>query len=124
MILAEQIHNLFNKYLLYLGKNRFFDLIFLILCVILGDVMFFQKSSDLRTFPILIFYLYIVRRFRITSQTTFLLCIILLFVMYLHYIFSPLKTYDNQYPLAPMGERVAVWLYLFFIIGVFQKWKE
>lgn len=96
----------------------------LIILLILGDALLFQRNSDWRTFPILIFYIFLIIRHKITANTTFLICLVLFLFMYVHYIFSPPKLFDTQYPLAPFGEKIAVWLYLFLVIGVIQKFRE
>lgn len=95
-----------------------------IILLILGDTLFFERNSDWRTFPILIFYIFLIIRYKITANTTFLICLMLFLFMYVHYIFSPPKLFETQYPLAPFGEKIAVWLYLFLVIGVIQRWRE
>ena len=105
------------------GARRFLAL-FPIILLILGDALFFQTNSDWRTFPILIFYIFLIIRYKITANTTFLICLVLFLFMYVHYIFSPPAVFETQYPLAPFGEKIAVWLYLFLVIGVIQRWRE
>ncbi|MBI2430647.1 MAG: hypothetical protein HYV39_01380 [Candidatus Levybacteria bacterium] len=95
-----------------------------IILLILGDALFFQQNSDWRTFPILIFYIFLIIRYKITATTTFLICLVLFLFMYVHYIFSDPKVFATQYPFAPFGEKMAEWLYLFLVIGVIQKWRE
>lgn len=95
-----------------------------LILLILGDVLFFEKSSDWRTFPILIFYVFLIIRYKIRANTTFFICLFLLVLIYVQYIFSSPATFESQYPIAPFGEKIAVWLYLFLVIGVIQKWKE
>lgn len=95
-----------------------------IISLILGDAFLFQDNSDWRTFPILIFYIFIIIRYKITANTTFLICLVLFLFMYVHYIISSPVVFDTQYPLPPFGEKIAVWLYLFLVIGVIQRWRE
>ena len=123
MTILTQISNLIREAIRFLNQNKFFYLIPIIL-LILGDVVLFQKNSDWRTFPILIFYIFCIIRFKISATTTFLICLALFVFMYIHFIFSDPKLYETQYPLAPFGEKIAVWLYLFLLIGVVQKWRE
>lgn len=95
-----------------------------VILLIIGDALLFQSNSDWRTFPILIFYIFFIIRHKITANTTFLICLVLFLFMYVHYIFSPPKLFETQYPLAPFGEKMAEWLYLFLVIGVIQRWRE
>lgn len=95
-----------------------------IILLILGDVLLFQTNSDWRVFPILIFYIFLIIRHKITANTTFLICLVLFLFMYVHYIFSPPEVFNSQYPFPPFGEKIAVWLYLFLVIGVIQRLRE
>lgn len=95
-----------------------------LILLILADVIYFEKSSDLRTFPILIFYILMIKRFKLRANTTFFICLFLFFLIYVQYIFSSPATFEIQYPTVPFGEKLAVWLYLFLVIGVIQKWRE
>lgn len=108
---------------LFLRRNKFFHVVPIIL-LILGDVLFFQKSSDWRTFPILIFYVFLILCFKLRANTTFFICLFLFLLIYIHFVFSPLSVFESQYPVLPAGEKIAVWLYLFLVIGVVQKWRE
>lgn len=106
-----------------INVSRFLILSSIIL-LILGDALLFQDNSDWRTFPILIFYTFLIIRHKISANTTFLICLMLFLFMYVHYIFSPPVLFESQYPFPPFGEKVAEWLYLFLVIGVIQRWRE
>ena len=95
-----------------------------ILLLVFMDVLFFEKSSDFRTFPILLLYIFMIYRFKIRSTGTFIICFILFIVMYIHFIISSPQSYEAQYPKVPLGEKLAVWIYIFLIVGVIQKWRE
>ena len=95
-----------------------------LILLILADVLFFEKSSDWRTFPILIFYIFLIICYKIRANATFFICLFLFFLIYMQYIFSNPATFNIQYPSVPFGEKIAVWLYLFLVIGVIQKWRE
>lgn len=123
MSILRQSMELLTKGMIFLLRNKFFSVIPIILLVIF-DAILFQKSSDWRTFPILTLYIFCIFRFRIKSVTTFLICLALFVLIYIQYISSSPATFEMQYPLAPFGEKIAVWLYLFLVIGVIQKWKE
>ncbi len=105
-------------------KHKKFFLILFIFALILGDVFLFAKNSDLRTFPILFIYIYFIIRFKIQANTTFLICLVFFVFVYIQYIFSSPTAFASQYPVIPLGEKIAVWLYLFLAIGVIQKWRE
>lgn len=95
-----------------------------IIILVLGDALLFEKSSDWRTFPILLLYIFSIIRFKFKANATFFICLLLFVLIYIHYSFSSPKTYESQYPVIPFGEKLAVWLYLFLVIGVVQKWRE
>lgn len=82
---------------------------------ILIDIFLLNKSSDLITFTILSFYVFFIKLFKIKSKQTFLLCIGLLIVMFINFLFTG--------PSIP-AEKAAVWLVLFLTVGVIQQWKE
>lgn len=106
------------------GRHKKFFTVLPIILLILGDALLFQQNSDWRTFPILIFYIFLIIRYKITANTTFLICLLFFLFMYVHYIFSPPQLFESQYPFPPFGEKIAVWLYLFLVIGVIQRWRE
>jgi hypothetical protein len=106
-----------------LKSLKFLKFIPLIL-LILGDALLFEKNSDWRTFPIIIFYIFLIIRYKLRANTTFFICLFLFFLVYVQYIFSSPVTFESQYPVVPFGEKMAVWLYLFLVIGVMQRWKE
>lgn len=95
-----------------------------IILLMLGDALLFEKNSDWRTFPIIIFYIFMIIRCKIKANATFFICLFLFFLIYIPYIFSSPLTFESQYPVVPFGEKMAVWLYLFLVIGVIQKWRE
>ncbi len=96
--------------------------ILFILGLILGDVFFFPVSSDARIFGILFLYIVLTKRLRWQSRTTFILALIVFLLLFILYLFTdPAAFYQ---PLIPATERLAVWVYLFLVIGVIQKWRE
>ncbi len=106
------------------SKRKRFLLVAFIFVLILGDVLLFPKNSDLRTFPILFIYIYFIIRFKIQANTTFFISLVFFVLIYMQYIFSSPTAFASQYPVVPLGEKIAVWLYLFLAIGVIQKWRE
>lgn len=91
---------------------------------ILGDVFLFYKSSDWRTIPLILFYVFCIVKFKLRAYDTFIICLILFTMIYIQYAFSPPVVFESQYPNIPYGEKIAVWLYLLLVIGVVQKFRE
>lgn len=96
--------------------------ILLILALIAGDVFFFPVNSDARIFGILLLYSILTKRLHWRSQTTFIVTLVLFLSSFLLYVFTDPATFHQ--PLVPATERLAVWVYLFLVIGVIQKWRE
>lgn len=96
--------------------------ILLIFALILGDVFFFPVSSDIRIFGILCLYAILIKLLKFKSKTTFGISLVLLFISYFFYVLSDPSVFAK--PVVPVAERFAVWLYLFLVIGVIQKWRE
>lgn len=95
-----------------------------VILLILGDVSLFYKGSDWRTFPIIIFYIFCIIKFKLRANDTFIICLILFLLIYIQYAFSLPAVFESQYPNIPFGEKLAVWLYLFLVVGIIQKWRE
>lgn len=93
-----------------------------ILLLILGDVFLFTASSDIRIFGILILYGFFVKILKLKSSVTFALSLILLIFAYVQFVFSNPIVFIT--PGAPQAEKTAVWVLLFLVVGIFQKWKE
>lgn len=74
-----------------------------------------RLSSDIVIFSALLLYGFFIKIFRIKSTFTFLLCLGLLVLMSIEYLFTGASI---------LTEKAAVWLILFLGIGVIQQWKE
>lgn len=72
-------------------------------------------SSDVVIFSALLLYGFFIKIFRIKSTFTFLLCLGLLVLMFIEYLITGASI---------STEKTAVWLILFFGIGVIQQWRE
>lgn len=83
--------------------------------IILVDSFFLNVSSDVVTFGVLLFYGIIANVGRLRSRETFLLCLGLLGAMFMSFVFS--------YASIPT-EKLAVWLFLFMLVGIIQAWRE
>lgn len=103
-----------KKIVSFLKENKRTVLSFFIAGIV-ADILFFKKSSDYFTFGILLLYLFFMKIFQIKSKSTFLLCLALLIMMFVSYLFTGTSV---------LTEKAAVWLILFLIIGVIQQWRE
>lgn len=74
-----------------------------------------RLSSDVVIFSALLSYGFFIKIFRIKSAFTFLLCLLLLVEMSIGYLLTGASI---------STEKAAVWLILFFGIGVIQQWRE
>lgn len=74
-----------------------------------------RLSSDVVIFSALLLYGILIKIFQIKSAFTFLLCLLLLVEMSIGYLLTGASI---------STEKAAVWLILFFGIGVIQQWKE
>lgn len=111
----------------YLRKNRFIGKIVdflrenkrtvltLIFVVILADILFVNKNNDFIIFGVIGLYISCIYLFKLRSKLTFLMCLVLLASMYIHYLFSQVSI---------PTEKSAVWLVLLLGIGIIQQWKE
>ena len=79
------------------------------------DIFFLKISSDIITFGLLSIYIILSNYYHFKSKFTFIYCIVLLFTMYIGFIISGPS---------PVTEKNAVWLFLFLLTGIVQKWKE
>lgn len=103
-----------KKTISFLRENKK-TILTLLTVSIFGDILFLSKSSDLIIFSILILSVFFIKIFELKSKLTFLLCLALLTTMFFSYLFT-----ETSIP----TEKAAVWLVLFLIIGVIQKWRE
>lgn len=105
---------LIKKTIQFFEDNKKTVLSFLI-SIIFVDILFFQKSSDLMFFGILILYVIFIKMFYLKSRSTFLISLALLIMMFVNYLFT-----QASIP----TEKAAVWLVLFLVVGVIQQWNE
>jgi hypothetical protein len=95
-----------------------------IILLIFGDVLLFAQSSDIRIFAILFLYIFFVKKYRIKSTITYILALFFLFLAFIQFIFSNQNIFIDPGPASPISERMAVWVFLFMIIGIVHKWKS
>lgn len=93
-----------------------------ILLLILADIFLFAETSDIRIFGILILYVFLIKTMKFKSNAAFILSLILLIFSYIQFLFSNPTVFIT--PGAPGAERMAVWTFLFIVVGIIQKWRE
>lgn len=97
-----------------LQKNK--SIVLTVICLsVVADVLYIPDSSDLRIFTTLAIYIGSIRLYRLKSKATFLFCLLLLGLMYVLFIATQASV---------QTEKAAVWLVLFWLIGIIQQWKE
>lgn len=107
--------NIYIKNFVSLFRNHKKIVFTLIIFGIISDVFFFTINSDIRLFGILGFYIISILLFKLTSKITFLICLFILFAMYVGFLFSGASI---------ITEKIAVWFVLFLTVGIIQQWNE
>lgn len=102
-------------------RYSYYTLIFLL---ILGDVFLFKESSDIRIFGLVFVYLFFLTFLKLKSKETFIFALAFLIEAYIQFLFSNRAYFLNPDTAAPPSERLAVWTFLFLVIGIIQKWRE
>lgn len=102
------------KIVSFLRANKI-TILALFTAFIVAETISKRLSSDLVIFSVLLCYGCFIKMFRIKSAFTFFLCLGLLMLMYILYVISGTSI---------STEKAAVWLILFFGIGVIQQWRE
>lgn len=82
---------------------------------VLIDVFVFETGSDLRLFGLVFFWLILIKIYKLKSDITLKMTLVYLFILFLLFIFARSQPYTD---------RVATWIYMFLIIGVFQQFRE
>ncbi len=98
----------------FLQQNKKVVLVLLI-GIIFVDSFFAKTSSDVVTFGVLLAFGIFIKMYQLKSKETFLLCLGLLGVMFVSFLFSAASI---------PTEKLAVWLFLFTVVGIIQAWKE
>ncbi len=103
------------KQLIRLAKTNRQLVLGIIFASILGDIFYLAASSDFRFFGFVGAYALGARWYKLKSKVTFTFCLLLLCIMYILFLTTgtSVKT-----------ERAAVWLVLFWIVGIVQQWRE
>lgn len=110
LLVSEKI----KKTTFFLKENKKIVLALLAVSIFI-DIFFVRTSSDIVIFGILLLYGIFIKMFQIKSRRTFLLCLALLTVMFIDFLFTGTSI---------STEKAAVWLVLFMALGIFQQWRE
>ncbi len=82
---------------------------------LLTDIFFITGSFDVITFFLLGCYVIGIKVYKLSGTATFLLCLALLVLAYIQFLFlGPSVT----------TEKTSVWFFLFFVVGVVQRFRE
>lgn len=83
------------------------------------DVFYFHDDSDVRLFLLLLFWFYITRLYRFKVETTLKVALFFLGPLFFLFIFVNASFYS---------ERLAVWIYMFLVLGLVQQvitlWRD
>lgn len=97
-----------------INQNK--GVIFVVLLgIIFIDAFFIKIVSDVMSFGVLLLYGLYVKIFHTQSRVTFYICLGLISVLALSFIFSYASI---------STEKLSVWLFLFLLVGITQAWKE
>lgn len=113
-VLASENIEKIKKITSFLKENKKIALALLVVSIFV-DIFFVKTSSDIVIFGILLLYGIFVKMFQIKSRRTFLLCLALLAMMFINFLFTGTSV---------STEKAAVWLVLFMALGIFQQWRE
>lgn len=119
---TKKIRNSFVKIIIPLKKYIFNDgyelVIFVILFGLIAyDIFISSTNSDIKFYGITLLYFITALFYRLKSSITFTVCLVLLILMFVFFILSG--------PAGPsvQTEKIAVWLFLFMLVGIIQQWK-
>ena len=96
-------------------KKHSLTLLLLIQLAVLYDIFLITSVSDVRFYGAILTYLIITLISKFSSKITFIFCILLLIFLYVRYLFVGPDV---------GSEEIAVWLVLFFVVGILQKIRE
>lgn len=114
-IISRIVHSdNYRKIVTFLKQNKRTVIVFLI-GVVFVDSFFIKNSSDLIIFGTLIMYGFYAKIVQIKSNFTFLICLSLLAFMFVSFIFTGFSI---------PTDKLAVWLFFFMAIGIYQSLRE
>lgn len=83
--------------------------------ILLGSILSSSASSDIIIFSVLGLSLIIIFFYRLPSKFIFILCLVLLGIMFVEFLLSGPSSNT---------EKTAVWIYLFMGVGIVRQWLE
>ncbi len=111
----------FSKTIIFPLKKYIFNekyklfILFIPLALLAADIFSSSANSDVKFFGITILFFITAFFYQLKSRVTFAICLVLLILMYINFLLS--GTSDNT-------EKIAVWLFLFMVVGIMQQWRE
>lgn len=93
-------------------------ILFIIIGLLASDIFLSSNASDIKFYGITIFFFITAFFYQLKSRVTFIICLVLFCIMYLDFLISGLAGPSK------ITEKVAVWLFLFMLVGILQQWKE
>lgn len=96
-----------------LRSFRFFLITIFFIGVIID--VFSNANSDMSLLLLSILWIFIIKLFSFKSHATFIATLIFIVALFFFFLISP-----DQKPI----ERVATWIFLFLLLGIFQQYKE
>lgn len=97
-----------------IGDNQKTVLV-LLLVIIFSDIFVAKIQSDIVYLSVLTLSAICAHLYSLKSNNTFFLCLLLLAVMFVSYVFTSASI---------VTEKASVWLILFWLFGVLQQWRE
>lgn len=82
---------------------------------VLADIYLSPTTSDITFFSIIMLFVISAYFYKLKSKVSFAVCLVLLFLMYGSFLIS--GTSD-------ITEKIAVWLFIFMLVGIIQQWLE
>jgi hypothetical protein len=104
----------FFKRNIFTEKNKSIIYVFLLIALA-GDIFFSPGDSDFHFFGLTGLALITNLFYRLKSKYVFILCLILLCIMYVFFLTQGTSG---------ATEKVAIWIVLFMVVGIAQQWFE
>ncbi len=83
--------------------------------LIIADIFFRQRISDVIIFSILFFYCLSCWFYKLSNRFTFTICFVITVVMGIDFMIRDISV---------SVEKASVWIVLFLLVGIIQQWRE
>jgi FkbM family methyltransferase len=104
----------FHKLRIMIKENKSIVMTIIVIAII-GDIFFIVGKSDIRTFGILGLSIFGIIVYGLSSRLVFKVCLSFLGMMFISFLFLGTSM---------LTEKIAVWWFLFFVVGVLKQWRE